>query len=237
LITGAAKRLGRVLALALAEQGVHIILHYHRSDEAARSVVRNIQDHGVSCWTVRADLTDTEQAEPLFTVATQQAGPVDILINNASFYQKMTFDQTTPAAIQKNMNLHAVSPLILARCLARQERPGHVINLLDTRAVCRDPLHVPYHLSKRTLLTLTRLMAEELAPTVAVNGIAPGLILAPEDEADDYLEKLAHTNPLNRYGAPSDIANAALFLLRSRFITGQILFVDGGHHMKGRLYE
>ncbi|MFC1765479.1 SDR family oxidoreductase, partial [Planctomycetota bacterium] len=205
--------------------------------KAALKLAEAVQETGVSAWTICADLTVPDQPERLFDRAQTQAGPLDILINNASLYQPETLNDTTPASLQTNMQIHATAPLMLSRCLARQDRPCQVLNLLDTRAVCRDPLHVSYHLSKRTLLTLTRLLAEELAPQVAVNAVAPGLILPPEGEDETYLQKLAHTNPLNRYGAPADIVEAALFLLQSEFITGQIIFVDGGHHMKGRLYE
>ncbi len=237
LITGGAKRLGRSLARALAQAGVNVVLHYHRSHKEAQEVAHSLRQTGASCITLQADLTDPEQVSSLFDNAVTQVGPIDILINNASIFQTETLPQTTPASIQTNMQIHAIAPLVLSRCLAEQERPAQVLNLLDARAVCRDPLHIPYHLSKRTLLSLTRLLAEELAPRVKVNAVAPGLILPPEGEDEDYLLRLAHTNPLHRHGCPADIDEAALFLLRSEFITGQVVFVDGGHHMKGRLYE
>jgi NAD(P)-dependent dehydrogenase (short-subunit alcohol dehydrogenase family) len=237
LITGGAKRLGRSLALALAHEGIHIVLHYHRSSLPAEQLAESVRQMGGSCSTVQADLTDPRQAASLFAEAVTKAGPIDILINNASIFQAETLSHTTPESIQSNMQIHAIAPLMLSRSLAEQKRPAQILNILDTRAVCRDPQHIPYHLSKRTLLSLTRLLAEELAPSVTVNAVAPGLILPPEGEDEAYLEKLAHTNPLHRHGHPADIAEAALFLLRSEFITGQVIFVDGGHHMKGRLYE
>lgn len=237
LITGGAKRLGRSLAQALAQAGVHVVLHYHRSRQEAEQLAQCLRQSGVSCTTLQADLTDPEQVPSLFRNAVAQVGPIDILINNASIFQTEALPQTTPASIQTNMQIHAIAPLVLSRCLAEQERSAQVLNILDTRAVCRDPQHIPYHLSKRTLLSLTRLLAEELAPRVKVNAVAPGLILPPEGEDEAYLRKLAHTNPLHRHGCPADITEAALFLLQSEFITGQVIFVDGGHHMKGRLYE
>jgi NAD(P)-dependent dehydrogenase (short-subunit alcohol dehydrogenase family) len=237
LITGGAKRLGRALALALGKAGVHVVVHYHRSRQAAEQLKQDLKATGVSCTLLRTDLSDSEQVPDLFHRAVVQTGPIDILINNASIFQTETLRDTTPTSIETNMQIHAVAPLELARCLAQQKRPAQVLNLLDTRVVCRDPQHIPYHLSKRTLLTLTRLLAEELAPLVQVNAVAPGLILPPEGEDDSYLEALAHTNALHRHGRPEDISEAALFLLQSEFITGQVIFVDGGHHMKGRLYE
>jgi hypothetical protein len=108
--------------------------------------------------------------------------------------------------------------------------------MLDTRAFDHDPRHFAYHLSKRTLFSLTRIMAAEFAPKIQVNAIASGLILPPEGKDESYLASLAHTNPMQRYGGPRDITEAVLFLLRSTFITGQVIHVDGGRHLKGAFY-
>jgi NAD(P)-dependent dehydrogenase (short-subunit alcohol dehydrogenase family) len=237
LITGAAKRLGRAAALALAQQGVSVIVHYNQSEQEAADVCDELQKFGVSAWPIQADLADSSQAEALFAEAVQRAGAVDILLNNASVYEQETLWEVDEASLWQNLQIHAVAPLALARALARQNRAAHIVNLLDTRVTVYDRRHVSYHLSKRVLLTLTRMLALELAPQIAVNAIAPGLILPPAGEDESYLEKLAHCNPLNRYGGAEDIAEALLFLLRSRFITGQVIYVDGGYHMKGHMYD
>ena len=237
LVTGAAKRLGRALALALARQGVQVVVHYNTSQAEAGRVLKEIQQHHGTAWLVQADLSQPGQAESLLEAASTQAGPIDILINNASVFTEETLWQTSEASLQTNMQIHAYAPLALARSLAAQDRPGHIINLLDSRVQDYDRQHLPYHLSKRTLLSLTRILALELAPKIAVNAIAPGLILPPEGQDNQYLERLAHTNPLQRYGHPQDIVDAMLFLLQSRFISGQIIYVDGGRHMKGQVYE
>lgn len=237
LITGGAKRIGRTLALALARQGVNVVVHYNTSEEEASAVCEEIRRLGVSAWSVAADLVDTDQTATLFERAVAQAGPIDVLINNASTFDKETIWETTAQSLEVNLRLHATAPLILARDLARQNRRAAVVNLLDTRITTYDRVHASYHISKRTLLTLTRILALELAPMVAVNGVAPGLILPPEGEDEGYLQKLAHCNPMNRYGDPSQVADAVLFLLRSRFITGQVIYVDGGYHMKGHMYD
>jgi pteridine reductase len=237
LVTGAAKRLGRALALALADQGVQVVVHYNKSLTEAGQVLAEIQRHHGTAWLVQADLSQSQQAESLLEKARAQAGPIDILINNASVFTEQTLWQTSSASLQANMQIHAYAPLALARSLATQDRPGHIINLLDSRVQDYDQQHLPYHLSKRTLLSLTRILALELAPKIAVNGIGPGLILPPEGQDQRYLERLAHTNPLGRYGHPQDIVDAMLFLLQSRFVSGQIIYVDGGRHMKGQVYE
>ena len=237
LVTGAAKRLGRAMALSLAQQGVQIVLHYHTSEAQAREVLREIEQAGGQATLCQADLADAARADTLVDRAVQVLGrPLDILINNASFFETQSWLETTSQALAENMQVHAYAPLALSRAFYRQGRPGQILNMLDSRVQDYDKLHVPYHLSKRSLLTLTRVLAIELAPSVTVNAVAPGLILAPEGQGEDYLEKLAHTNPLNRHGNAQDICEAVLFLLRSDFITGQIIYVDGGRHMKGHMY-
>lgn len=237
LITGAAKRIGRALAVTLGRRGANVVVHYNRSKEAAAALSEELQSRGVSAWTVGGDLSDKDQVRGLFQRAVEIAGPIDILINNASIYEKETLWDSSAESILRNMQIHSVAPLVLARDFARQERGGHIVNLLDTRITAYDRQHASYHLSKRTLATLTRMLAMELAPKVAVNAVAPGLILPPAGEDESYLEKLAHCNPLNRYGSPTDVAEAVLFLLASRFVTGQVIYVDGGYHMKGHMYD
>jgi pteridine reductase len=237
LVTGAAKRIGRALALGLAQQGVRVVVHYNRSDQDALALCSEIQRLGVPAWAVKGDLLDTSGTQPLFRNAVAQAGPIDILINNASIFEKDTLWEATEESIGKNMRIHAVAPLILARELGRQGRAGHIINLLDTRVTSYDRAHASYGISKGALLALTGMLALELAPNVAVNAVAPGSILPPPGQSEAYLEKLAQANPMKRIGGPEDIVQAVLFLLHSRFITGQIIYVDGGIHVKGHIYD
>lgn len=237
LVTGGAKRLGRAVSLALAGEGVDVVVHYNRSGRAASRLCEEVRATGVSAWAVQGDLAAGVNAGDVFKAAQSQAGRLDVLINSASIFEKETLWETTDVSLERNMAVHVMAPLILARALAKEGRPGHVINLLDTRVTAYDRQHAAYHVSKRALLTITRMLAIELAPKIAVNAVAPGLILPPPGEDDSYLDKLTHTNPLARHGDPADIADAVLFLLRSRFITGQIIYVDGGYHMKGHMYD
>lgn len=237
LITGAAKRLGGAVALALAEQGADIVIHYRRSKQEAAALSEQIRQAGATAWLVQGDLMYPEQTERLFKQAVGQAGSINILINNASIFDKDTLWETDEDSLWPNLRVHAMAPLTLARALAKQTDTGHIINFLDTRVTCYDREHASYHLSKRVLLTLTRMLAMELAPNIAVNAVAPGLILPPAGKDERYLQELAHTNPLSRHGSPRDVTETVLFLLHSRFITGQIIYVDGGFHMKGRVYE
>ena len=236
LVTGAARRLGRAIALALAEQGCHVVVHYHHSEEQAIRLCRELQEYRINAMALQADLSNPQQTQGLFEQALDAAGPVSILINNASIYPAETLTEVSAQSFEANMRIHGLAPLLLSRLMAQQGIEGQIVNMLDTRAVTGDPKHWTYHLSKRTLTDLTTLLALELAPSMTVNGVAPGLILPPPGRDESYLQHLAHTNPLHRYGHPRDITDAVLFLLTSTFMTGQILFIDGGHHMKGRLY-
>jgi len=236
LVTGAAKRLGRAIALDLGSEGVNVIVHYGRSAEAAADTAEEVRAAGVHTWTLQADLARREPASSLFGRAVELAGPIDILINNASIFRPDRVLDCPPEDIDLNLQIHAVAPLLLSRAMAAQGRRGHIINLLDSRVTDYDRDHAAYHLSKRMLLTLTRMLAIELAPRIAVNAVAPGLILPPPGQDDAYLDKMASGNPLNRHGGPSDIVRAVRYLLASDFVTGQVLFVDGGYHMKGNVY-
>ena len=236
LVTGAAKRLGRYTALELARAGCRVIVHYRSSKEDAEATAEEIGRYGVEAWTIQADLEDTDSARDLFGRCVERAGPIDFLINSASIFPEGTLPDVLTDAFEQNMRVNALSPYALAAALAEQGRPGSVVNFLDARMLDYDRRHVPYHLSKRTLFTLTRIMAVEFAPLVRVNGVAPGLVLPPDGEDESYLERLAHTNPLNTAGSGDQIAKTVLFLLWNEFVTGQVIYVDGGRHLKGRFY-
>ena len=236
LITGAAKRLGARIAERLAEQGARLVLHYHQSSSDVEALAERVRSFGTPVWVVAADLSVPEAVSELWEQVIQKVGKIDFLINNASVFPENTLETMTISEVMDSLNINTFAPFILARALAKQQQPGGVINLLDTRIADADRAHAAYHLSKRMLFTLTRMMAMEYAPLVRVNAVAPGLILPPEGKGQDYLEGLAHTNPLNQIGTPEDVARAVLFLIESTFITGQVIFVDGGRHMRGNMY-
>lgn len=236
LITGAARRLGLHLALSLAKQGVNIVVHYHNSASQAEQLRAQIEAMGLRSWAIKADLRDPDQAESLFSNALGLAGQIDILINNASCWPKDTIWDLAQGQLAECMQVHVLGPIILSRQMARQARDGQILNILDTRITDYDRQHASYHLAKRGMLTLTMMLAMELAPRIVVNAIAPGLILPPEGKGQDYLQALAHTNPMDRIGQPKDVVDAALFLLTSSFITGQVIYVDGGFHMRHQFY-
>lgn len=236
LVTGAALRLGRFIALALAREGVSVAVHYRSSETEAEALADEIRGLGAGAWTFQADLARPEDAGLLVNRAVEETGGLDILVNSAGIFPETDFSGTTAAAVHENVDINALSPLYAARAFAAQGRPGSVVNLLDTMIADYDRKHVPYHLSKRMLFTLTRIMAVEFAPSIRVNAVAPGLVLPPPGKDQSYLEGLAHTNPLNRFGSGDGVAQAVLFLLRSGFVTGQVIYVDGGRRLRGGMY-
>lgn len=236
LVTGAARRIGRAMALALAGEGVHVVVHYHRSHAEAQALVDEIMGQGVRAQAVRADLADADQAAGLVRRAEDIGGAIDTVINSASIFPAGTLTDLTPEDLAANVQVNATSPFLIGRALAERGREAAIVNFLDARMVDYDSRHAAYHLSKRMLFTLTRMMALEFAPAVRVNAVAPGLILPPPGEDESYLQRLAPTNPLNTAGTLEGITDAVLFLLRSGFITGQVIFVDGGRHLRGNVY-
>ncbi len=236
LVTGAARRLGRMIALSLAQAGCNVAVHYHTNGDGAGSLAEEIGRIGRKAWTFQADLRDTAQAERLMNRAREAAGTVDILINNASIFPADTVMDFSFERLTEMIGLHAASPLALCRRMAGQDGPGRIVNLLDSRVEDYDREHASYHLGKRMLLTLTRMLAVELAPRIRVNAVAPGLILPPEGKDESYLNQLAPSNLLRSHGQPSDVTSAVMFLLGAEFVTGQVIYVDGGRHVKGKMY-
>ena len=236
LITGAAARIGKATALALASRGVHVVVHYNTSREEAEDLAATLRSRNVNSLAIQADLSDPGQAEDLFAEAVRCAGPIGILINNASVFEEDRLSDLTPHRLSASIRLHAVSPLLLSRRMAAQNIEGCIINILDTRIPGHDSTHASYQLGKQMLHSLTASMAMEFAPGVRVNAVAPGLILPPAGKEGDYLETLSTTVPLLRHGGPEDITRAVLFLLESTFVTGQVIYVDGGRHLTGNTH-
>jgi len=237
LITGAGKRIGRATALTLADEGINVVVHHNQSSTEAEQVALLVRQKGVDAWTVRADLNDADQAADLLGRAIALAGAIDVLVNNASTFHPSRLADVSVDDILGDLQVNALSPFVLARAMAAQQRDGAIVNFLDCRIAEYDATHAAYNLSKRTLFTLTRMMASAFAPSVRVNAVAPGLILPPPGKDESYLRNMAPTdNPLQRIGSLTGITEAVVFLLRSPFVTGQVIFVDGGRHMKGSTY-
>lgn len=237
LVTGGAKRLGRAVVLALVDRGANVVVHYGSSGSAAQELVASLEAKGGRGWTIQAKLDRDEDRDSLIGRTLETAGSLDILVNSASIFPADRLTDFGWERLEQNVRVNAFAPLVLARDFAESCNGGNIINFLDTRMLDYDMEHASYHLSKRMFASLTRMMAAEFAPSFRVNAVAPGLVLPPKGKDESYLAGLAHTNPLNTYGGEEDITRAVLFLLESPFITGQVIYVDGGRHMSGRFYE
>ena len=236
LVTGAAKRIGRELALALGRAGVNVIVHFRTSEEEAERTVAEARELGVKGWTLQCDLSLPDATRTLIQRALEAADDLDILVNSASVFHPCGLSELDEEHLCQVLRVNALAPLLLSRVFAKGGRKGHILNLLDTRVTRHDPTFTAYTLSKRMLGDLTSMMALEFAPKVQVNGLAPGLVLAPEGKDEGYLKEKANRIPLKRHGNVQGLVNAALCLLRSDFITGQVLFYDGGEHLMGKTY-
>lgn len=231
LITGGAKRIGRETALALARERINVMVHFNRSDAEAAQLARELEQMGVKAWTVQADFRRPDEYQTLIERAQQAAGGLDILINNASMFPPETLANLTWPGLSANMEVNAWVPFVLSRTFAQRVGHGKIINLHDSRIKGYDWTHVGYILSKHVLEAMTRMMALEFAPAITVNAVAPGLILPPPGKDEEYLQGMVHTVPLQRHGRPQDIADAIVFLVKSNFITGEVIYVDGGRHL------
>jgi NAD(P)-dependent dehydrogenase (short-subunit alcohol dehydrogenase family) len=237
LVTGAGKRLGRAAALGLASAGADVVVHYRTSADEAERVADEVRRSGREAWTLEADLGDARQAVELVKRARQAAGSVEILVNSASIFPQDEFAAVTADEMQAAMALNALSPFAMMREFATPEAAGAIVNLLDARIVSHDPRHVAYLLSKRALYTLTRMAAIEFAPALRVNAVAPGLVLPPSGEDDTFFQRVApDENLLGAHGTARDVVEAILFLVRSPFITGQVIYVDGGRNLKENVF-
>ena len=227
LVTGGAKRIGAAICETLAENGVNVILHYNSSQAQAMALAAKFENITL----IRADLSDPESAENLINEAKQAAGSFDILINNASVFTADTVQSMTAESFDKNININTLAPFFLARKFASEMKHGDIINLLDYRTVSFDFKHISYLASKKLCEYFTMVLANEFAPNIKVNAIAPGLILPPEGESEEYCKRLAEKAPLKKCGKTNDITDAAVYLLQAEYVTGQIIYTDGGRHI------
>ncbi|MFQ5428421.1 MAG: SDR family oxidoreductase [Thermodesulfobacteriota bacterium] len=231
LITGGARRLGKAMSLELASMGYDIALHYYRSDPEA--VVEEIRSKGVKCLPIRSNLGDSEAASELVSDAQQHLPCLELLINNASLFERAPAMETTDELLDAHIELNLKTPYRLSRDFARLTGEGQIINIIDANALSNRTAYAAYLISKKGLLSLTTMTALEFAPRIRVNGIAPGLILPPPGQGQEYMKEAARKRvPLKRQGRVEDVTRALEYLINNDFITGQILFVDGGEHLR-----
>ena len=229
LVTGAAKRLGKAIALRLATDGADLIIHYRESQKEAQETVAEVKKLGRRAFAVRADLTNDSEIKKLFAQTREHFGRLDILVNSAANFIETPFASITESDWDRALdsNLKAYFFCAQAAAPALKSSQGVIINFADIGGILGWPGFIPHSISKAGVLMLTRTLAKELAPEVRVNAIAPGTITMPGDPPE-WQEDFINRAPLRRTGSPADIADAVSFLVNAKFITGHTLIVDGG---------
>ncbi len=231
LVTGGAQRIGKSIALHLASRGFKIAVHYNRSKTDAEKAVKEIRGRKGICEIFSADLEDPEQVKNLVPQVLQKFFRCDVLINNASIFERSNIRTGSIEMLERHWAINLRAPYILMKEFVQRCKRGQVINVLDTHVVKNRVSHAAYLLSKKSLADLTKMAAVELAPQVRVNGIAPGLILPPVGKQNDYMKRLAQAVPLGIKGDLDKITQTVDFLIENTYLTGQIIFVDGGEHL------
>lgn len=234
LITGAAKRIGREIALTLARQGWDVAVHYGRSQDEALQVVNAIHQIGRRAIAVQAELGDEEQVRAIVPQVVSQLGRIDCVVNNASLFEADTAFDFSGACLDKHMHANVMAPILLAQALhaaQSSERNASVINILDQKLFNLNPDYLSYTLSKAALQNATITLAQALAPLVRVVGIAPGLSMMSGDQSENDFKAAHQLTPLGRSSTPEDIAQAVGYVANARAITGTTILVDGGQHL------
>ena len=234
IVTGAGRRVGRALALALGARGMRVVVHYAGSAEGARETARQIQAAGGAATIVQADLRDTVAAEQLISRVVEQEGELFALVNSAAIMVRTPVGETTPAQWDEMFTLNVRAPYFLSQraAPALRDARGAIVNIADLAAFETWPAYVPHAMTKAAIVQMTRGLAHALAPDVRVNAVAPGVVLLPEGWSDADAEHLRRTTPLQRLGTPEDVGQAVLYLLEADFVTGEVIRVDGGRHVR-----
>jgi NAD(P)-dependent dehydrogenase (short-subunit alcohol dehydrogenase family) len=232
LITGGAKRIGREIAINLAKVGYDLVVSYNNSKQEAQFLAQEIEKKfNRKCEIFCCDLRDKNQTKKLAKFTSKNFSNWNLLINNASIFNKSKFLTAQDSEGIDNLNIHLIAPIILAKEFSNNApKNGQIINMLDKNITRFDTNYFHYLFSKKTLAELTKMLALELAPNIRVNGIAPGFILNSVDEKNPSQEtqNLIKKIPLKTKGKVENIWQAVEFLLLNQFVNGQILFIDGG---------
>lgn len=234
LVTGSAKRIGRVIALDLARQGWRVAVHHHLSAEDAEAVAGEIAAMGGTAAVVVADLAREDQTADLVRQAAEALGPVSALINNASVFERDDALDATRASWDLHMEVNLRAPFVLTQEFVRQlpaEAKGNVVNILDQRVWNLTPFFTSYTLSKAGLWTLTQTLALALAPRVRVNAVGPGPTLPSPRQTAESFRRQWQAQPLARPAQPEEVAAAVRFILDAPSVTGQMIAVDAGQHL------
>jgi pteridine reductase len=234
LVTGAGVRVGRAIALALADAGMNVAVHYAHSSKEADDTVAEIRKRGRKAESFAAALDRPGEPEKLIAGVVSKMGAPDLLVNSAAIMQRTPVGEVTYEQWDATMSLNLRAPFFLAQAAAKVMRPrgGVIINIADLAAFETWSGYIPHSISKAGVVQMTRALAHALGPEIRVNAIAPGVVLLPEGWAEDSAKHLIETTPLKRLGTPDDVTQALLYLVRADFVTGETIIVDGGRHVR-----
>ena len=234
LVTGAAKRIGRAIALDLGKHGWSVAVHYHRSAPEAADVVREIEASGGRAVALHADLSREADAHALIPLAVEVLGPLTCLVNNASLFEMDKIETVTRTSWDAHIDTNLRAPLVLSQAFARQlpsDANGVIVNMLDQRVWNLTPYFLSYTVAKMGLWTLTRTLALALAPRVRVNGIGPGPTLPSPRQTPEQFAQQCRAMPLGHGTTLAEICGAVRFILDMPAMTGQMIALDGGQHL------
>lgn len=231
LITGGALRVGRGIALYMAQAGFDIALHYNTSKPQAAQTAEDIRKTGAKCQIFQADLADASVYENLIKRAQESFPNLAALINNASVFDRGHFMESDTALYQKEFRINFEAPVFLTQAFAKHVKKGAVVNMVDSGVTRQVISYFFYSLSKKSLLEFTRMAARELAPGICVNAVCPGYLLPAPGWGDDYRQQLEKTLPLGKIASVEDVAKIVAMLIQTPSLTGQVIYVDGGESL------
>ena len=234
LVTGAGRRVGRAIALALGAQGMPVVVHFNGSRDGAEETARLIVESGGEAVIEQADLARVDAAYALVDRAVAWRGTLGALVNSAAIMLRTPIPETTQDDWDRMFALNVRAPYFLSQRAAPSlaASRGAIVNIADLAAFESWPAYVPHGMTKAAVVQMTRAMAQALAPDVRVNAVAPGVVLLPEGWSDEGARHLQETTPLRRLGAPEDVAQAVVYLLGAQYVTGEVVRVDGGRHVR-----
>ena len=234
LITGAATRIGKAIALHFAERGWNIALHYFRSSSKAKKLKKIIEQNLVKATLIKADLKNPKQVEKVINLAKRKLGTIDCLINNAALFEKDDISNFTNKSWNDHLNINLLAPAILTKQFANQaskKNTSNIINIIDQRIFNLTPFFMSYTISKSGLQTLTKTMAMRLGPNIKVNAIAPGPTIKSKRQSDKHFRNQVRSTLLKKSVRSEDICDTVEFLINNNSVTGQIIAVDSGQNL------